>query len=360
VTDDAHRIRYINGAGALLLGTRRDVAIGMAIEQLVGDQQLVTALRRAGSGEPGARASFEIAAHDGSDEGVLRISVRALAASGGSGAVGALLLIEDVTQQRLADHSRNAFVAQATHELRTPLTNVRLYVDELLEEERPTPELQARALETISHETRRLERMVGDMLSISEIEAGTMKLHIDDVRLEPMLRELERDFRAQAVERHIQLDFKLPPKFPTIAADRDKLQMTVANLLGNALKYTSDKGTVTFTLRATQEDVRFEIADSGIGIREEEHELIFRSFYRSKDTRIEGIAGTGLGLPIARQIARLHGGDITVSSVIDKGSTFSLRIPLRAPASGASSVPTPTAAPSGTHAPPPPGLKSAA
>jgi signal transduction histidine kinase len=242
-----------------------------------------------------------------------------------------MVLFEDVTQQRLADKSRDAFVAQATHELRTPLTNVRLYIDELLETEDPTPEVRARCIDVISRETRRLERMVSDMLSLAEIEAGTHALHIDDVRLDAMLDGLERDFRAYAEEKRIKLEFKLPPKLPVVAGDRDKIEMTLANLMGNALKYTPEEGAVTLTVRLAGTDVRFEIADTGIGVREDELELVFRNFYRSKDTRVANVKGTGLGLPIARQIARLHGGDITVSSVVDHGSTFTFILPLKAP-----------------------------
>ncbi len=342
VTDIAHRVRYMNGAAALLLGNRRETALGRAMDEILRDGELIAAVKRAAGGEAGARATLEVPlanavgdmqsdSNAAADESILRFSIRSIASSAG----GALLLLEDVTQQRLADRSRDAFVAQATHELRTPLTNVRLYVDELIEDEDQTTESRSRCLDVINQETRRLERMVGDMLSISEIEAGTIRLHPDDVRIEPMLKDLERDFKAQAAERKIGLGFRLPPKFPQLTGDRDKIQMTLANLLGNALKYTPESGSVSMTVKTSPEDVRFEITDSGIGIRDDEQELVFRSFYRSKDQRVEGIAGTGLGLPIARQIARLHGGDITVRSAIDKGSTFTLTVPLRQSASAA-------------------------
>jgi signal transduction histidine kinase len=329
VADGARRVRYMNGAAALLLGVRRETAIGCDVGELVRHGETMDAIARATAGDPSVRASFERMPDGGGDEGVLRFSVRQLRSPDGSDA--AFVLIEDVTQQRLAERSHQAFLAQATHELRTPLTNIRLYVDELIEDDNVTPEERGRCLEVISHESRRLERMVSDMLSIAEIDAGTMRLHPDDVRLEPMLRDLERDFRAQAEAHHVRLEFRLPPKYPTLTGDRDKIHLTLANLIGNALKYTPDGGAVTVTVRVGPNDVRFDITDTGLGISEEEIELVFRSFYRSKDKRVESITGTGLGLPIARQIARLHGGDILVQSAIDKGSTFTLVLPMAAP-----------------------------
>ncbi len=329
VVDGARRVRYMNGAAALLLGVRRETALGCDVGELVRHGETMDAIARATAGDPSVRASFERMPEGGGDEGVLRFSVRQLRSPDSGDA--AFVLVEDVTQQRLAERSHQAFVAQATHELRTPLTNIRLYVDELIEDDNVSPEERGRCLEVISHESRRLERMVSDMLSIAEIDAGTMRLHHDDVRLEPMLRDLERDFRAQAEAHRIRLEFRLPPKYPTLAGDRDKIHLTLANLIGNALKYTPDGGAVTVTLRVGPNDVRFDITDTGLGISEEEVELVFRSFYRSKDKRVESITGTGLGLPIARQIARLHGGDILVQSAIDKGSTFTLVLPMSAP-----------------------------
>jgi PAS domain S-box-containing protein len=327
VVDSSRRVRYLNGAAALLLGVRRDAVLGTDVSEMIRHGETMDAISRATSGDTNIRASFERSAQDGNDEGVLRFSVRPLRSPDGTDA--AFILVEDVTQQRLAERSHQAFVAQATHELRTPLTNIRLYVDELIDGDNASPDERVRSLEVISHESRRLERMVGDMLSIAEIDAGTLRIHSDDVPLEPMLRDLERDFRAQAEAHHIRLEFKLPPKYPPMVGDRDKIHLTLANLIGNALKYTPDGGTVTVTVRPGNSDVRFEIADTGFGIREDELELVFRSFYRSKDKRVEGVTGTGLGLAIARQIAKLHGGDILLSSVIDKGSTFTLALPLQ-------------------------------
>jgi signal transduction histidine kinase len=165
------------------------------------------------------------------------------------------------------------------------------------------------------------------MLSVSEIEAGSLKLQVGDVRLDALFPELQDDYNAQALSKDMKLRFELPPKFPVIRADRDKLSVVLHNLLGNALKYTPAGGEVTVHVEADDRELRVDVKDNGIGIAEPERERIFEKFYRAKDKRVDHVSGTGLGLAIAREIARLHGGDISVESVLNQGSTFTLRLP---------------------------------
>jgi two-component system phosphate regulon sensor histidine kinase PhoR len=238
-----------------------------------------------------------------------------------------MLVVEDITQQRIAEESRNAFVTQATHELRTPLTNMRLYLETLVEEGDADPAVKSRCLNVLSGAVRRLERVVSDMLSVSEIEAGSLKLRLDDVRPEELFEEIGADFKAVSEDKEIALVFELPPKFETLQADRDKLVLAIHNLVGNALKYTPAGGEVRVRVEQELGGLAVHVTDNGIGIRQEECELIFERFYRAKDRRVSGITGSGLGLALSRQIARLHGGDVTVQSVIDRGSTFTLRVP---------------------------------
>jgi signal transduction histidine kinase len=332
LVDDQLRVKFVNGAAAVFLRVKREEAAGQPIDALLPDAKALEALRgvvsgaargrtvveveRAGEGGPGARAAS-----------VLRLSVRPVRKEDHAAAV---LVIEDVTQQRVADESRNAFVASATHELRTPLTNIRLYVDSLLEDPGQDAAKRSQALNVISTEARRLERMVGDMLSVSQIEAGTLKLNRGDVRLEPIFEELRHDFAEQARQKEITLKFDLPPKWPLMEGDRDKIVMALHNLVGNAIKYTPSGGEVTVRASADGKSFTVDVADNGIGIKEEEQPLVFEKFYRAKDRRIANVTGTGLGLAIAREVVRLHGGDITLQSAIDKGSTFTMTLPAKA------------------------------
>lgn len=329
LVDDKLSIKYANGAAGVFLGIKREELTGGDVSKMILDEGVVTSIRKVAGGISRNRTSAEwVRTGDGARvASVLRFTVRPIR-KGDFGA--ALVVIEDVTQQKVADDSRNAFVASATHELRTPLTNMRLYVDQLVEEPNLDQAARSQALNVVSGEIRRLERLVGDMLSVAEIEAGQLKLHRDDVRLETVFEELRADFEQQARQKSIVLAFELPPKWPQLSGDRDKLVLAMHNLVGNAIKYTPTGGTVNVRVQADANTVTIDVVDNGIGIADDETDLIFDKFYRAKDKRIADITGTGLGLSIARDVVRLHGGDLTVRSQLDKGSTFTVSLPLAA------------------------------
>ncbi|MEK6703899.1 MAG: ATP-binding protein [Planctomycetota bacterium] len=338
--DDRMNIAYANGAAAVCLKTRREELIGKGFAETVGGPEALSASEAIRTGSVKHRVNFELSrSSDGKPvvasagspaASLLRVGMKP--ARKGDG-MTAIVVIEDATQQRVADQSRNALVAQASHELRTPLTNIRLYAEALLDDGGENPASRQTAINVINQESRRLERIVADMLSVSEIEAGSFKLRHDDVSIGAVMEELRNDFAPQAADKEITLLFDLPPKMPTLHADRDKITMAIQNLVGNALKYTPAGGTVKVRVSdvspgTPSERLVVEVSDTGIGVKEEEHELIFDRFYRAKDRRISGITGTGLGLTLSRQIARAHGGDVTVNSQIDKGSTFVLTVPI--------------------------------
>jgi signal transduction histidine kinase len=329
IIDDELRVKYANGAAAVFLRAKRDDLVGSVLIQYTQDAQLLESIKAVSTGAVKRRATIEVKQPEDKGGGVLRFNVRPVRRDDSGGAV---VMIEDITQQRVADEARNAFVAQATHELRTPLTNIRLYVEQAIEAPEGDVKTRAKCLNVINQESRRLERIVGDMLSVSEIEAGTLKLRTDDVRLDSVFEDLRADFEATAKDKGVALAIDLPPKLPVIWGDRDKIVLAIHNLVGNAIKYTPKGGSVTVRVLEQQGGIVVDIVDTGIGISPEEQELIFDRFYRAKDQRIANITGSGLGLALAREVVRLHGGDISVRSQIDHGSTFSISLPARAQA----------------------------
>ncbi len=334
ILDEGGSVMYANGAAGVMLQTRREALVGSPVSSIIQNQEALDAVQGVLRGRDSGRHVVEIdrssgsEGSGGSDEGgesggVLRVSLRTLGGEDGS---AALVLIEDVTQQRVADKARNAFVANATHELRTPLTNIRLYVEEALDADGDEA-LRAKALNVINSEARRLERIVSDMLSVSEIEAGSMTLREADVRTDALFEELERDFEASAKEKEIELKFDLPPKMPVLTGDRDKIAMALHNLVGNAIKYTPAGGEVVVKVEEADGHFRVEVKDNGIGISEEDSQRVFEKFYRARDKRIKHVTGSGIGLALAREVVRLHGGDISVESEIDEGSRFTMSLP---------------------------------
>lgn len=327
ILSDKGAIRYANGAASVFLGVLRDELRGMQLAELVGSDGLGEAIARLARGESKRRVSIEIE-RTGQSEGILRFGLRPIKRDDQK---LVMVLIEDITQQRVAEKSRSEFVAQATHELRTPLTNIRLYVEEALDLGDEDAAERSRCLNVINSETRRLERVVGDMLSVSEIEAGSLRLNEGDVRVDALVADLRQDYDAQAREKQITLKFDVSPKLPVLRGDREKLAISLHNLVGNALKYTPAGGTVEVAVDADEQNFSFVVSDTGIGISPKDQARIFERFTRAQDKRVAEITGTGLGLALAREFARLHGGDISVESEIDKGSTFSLVVPVRTP-----------------------------
>ena len=321
---DEGLVRYANGAAAVLLGALREDLPGTHLRTLLEDDDLCEAVVNTATGNGLGRSTYEIECNRDEATTFLRVRVGSLANTP-SGC--ARVTVEDVTQKRVADDAMHSFVAQATHELRTPLTNIRLYTEEAIEADDDDTALRNKALNTINQESQRLERIVGDMLSVSEIEAGSIRLNHTDVRTEKLLEDLKGEYAASAEEKQIELKFDLPPKLPVFSGDRDKVAIAIHNLLGNAIKYTPEKGEVTVKAEEDGGMLRIEFIDSGIGIDPAEHDKVFEKFYRASDKRVDSITGTGLGLALAREIVRLHGGDITLDSQVGKGSTFTLTLP---------------------------------
>ncbi|MHC5113190.1 MAG: sensor histidine kinase [Planctomycetota bacterium] len=327
LVDNQLNVTYANGAAGLYLGKPREEILGNGIDQVL-DAEILQCVRGVASGEVRRTMCSELERQNDGMNGVLRFSVRPVRREDES---AAMLVIEDVTQQRLADSSRNTFVAQVTHELRTPLTNILLYAETAMDDGEQDEHIRANCLNVINQEARRLDRIVNDMLSVAELEAGSHSMRVDDVHLSNTFADLRTDYEGSAREKNIAFDVELPPKLPVIQADKDKIELALHNLVGNALKYTPNGGRVTVSVDySDDEGLTVKIADTGIGLADEEQEKIFDKFYRAKDDRVAGITGTGLGLALARDVIRLHGGDITVSSEVDQGSTFVLTVPTHA------------------------------
>jgi PAS domain S-box-containing protein len=323
--DDKMRVRFSNGAACTFLKHDRTSLAGVAATDLVQDEKFQEAIRVIAAGKNRRPITLELEQSGEAGSGVLRFCVRPVRRGD---ADSAMIIIEDITQQRTAERARNTFINQVTHELRTPLTNIRLYTETAIEDGESNPEVRANCLNVINSESRRLERIVSEMLSVAEIEAGSTMIRREEVYFDALVKELHTDYKAQADEKSIALEFNISPKLPKLEADKDKLTIAIHNLLGNALKYTPQGGKVTVGVDIRDGQLAIDVADTGIGIAAGETEKIFDRFFRSGDPRVGKIVGTGLGLTLAREVMRLHGGDVTVQSEINRGSTFTATMPV--------------------------------
>jgi signal transduction histidine kinase len=324
IIDEQLVIRYANGAAGVFLRTKRDSLVGSDARLMIKDERVVAAVQSAVATGSRQKQVFDVGSVSDMESGVLRYSVRASSREGNQ---RVLVVIEDVTQQRVSEEVQHAFVAQAAHELRTPLTNIRLYIEQLIEEDLDAAE-RGSALNVLNQESSRLERIVADMLSIAEIQSGRMNVNTGDVRINQIYEELAADYAQAASHKRLTLTFDMPPKFPAIQGDREKISIVLHNLLGNAVKYTPAGGVVRVCVREQGDRLVTDVIDTGFGISEDDLGRIFERFARGRDSRVEAEPGTGLGLALARDIARLHGGDITARSELDAGSTFSFWLPV--------------------------------
>lgn len=274
-----------------------------------------------------AQAGFEWTTKSGSAEHVFR-GQRRPGRKSDRGNIAFVWTIRDITQQKLADTMRDQFLATATHEFRTPLANIRAYAESLDMSDDLDPESRKRFYNVIQSESLRLSQLVDDLLDISRMQAGAMALDCRETDLGRLVEEVSQKVAAEMQEKSLDYRCELPPKYPKLSVDKGKLAAAIINLLGNAAKYTPSGGRVTFRVDVNSQQVEFAISDSGIGISAEDLPRVFDRFYRCSDDRVREITGSGLGLALTQEVARLHGGDVTVESQLNQGSTFRITLPL--------------------------------
>jgi PAS domain S-box-containing protein len=256
---------------------------------------------------------------------VLRVSRQPLVAERLKGHVWSL---RDVTQQKLADKMRDQFIDTATHELRTPLSNIKAYAEMLATCDRIELEQQKEFCNIINSEVTRLARFVDDLLSISSMEVGSLSAERQKVETARLFDEVLAKVQPLMQKKEIQFEVRLPEKMHDLSLDKEKMVAVLVNLLGNAAKYTPQGGHVSLKVKLDEKLLQIGVEDTGVGISAEELPLVFEKFFRSNDSRVQAETGTGLGLSLAREVVRMHGGDITVESQLNKGSTFTVSIPL--------------------------------
>lgn len=243
-----------------------------------------------------------------------------------------------------ANAAKSAFLSTVSHELRTPLTSVLGFakiIKKRLEEKifpltdttdpktAKTIEQVAENLNVVVSEGQRLTHLINDVLDLAKIEAGKMEWNMDATSMQEVVERAIAATTALFDQKSLKLDLKVEEDLPEINGDRDKLIQVVVNLLSNAVKFT-DQGSVTCRIYRDpiRDEVVMSVTDTGIGIAEKDHAAVFEQFKQVGDTLTDKPKGTGLGLPICKEIVEHHGGRIWLESAIGKGSTFSFSIPL--------------------------------
>ena len=311
------RVAFANPAFHRLLDARPDVE-GRTPLEVVRRQDLAEAIAMAGRGT--AAEAKDIVAPGGR---VLQLRAEPLAAG------AAVVVLLDVTEARSLERMRREFVANASHELRTPVAAIAAVAETLISTPGMAAADRARFERILWTHAGRLGRLVSDLLDLSRAEASG-RPRLEPVDLGDPLASALAAVRERADTKQLQVEVKVPPELPPLAADATALEQVLVNLLDNAVKYTEPGGRVE--VRAAVDGggkmVRIAVADTGPGIAAEHLPRLFERFYRVDPARSRELGGTGLGLAIVKHLVQAHGGDAEVTSTVGKGTTFQVTFPV--------------------------------
>jgi Na+/proline symporter/nitrogen-specific signal transduction histidine kinase len=227
------------------------------------------------------------------------------------------------------DRLKDDFISTVTHELRTPLTSIRAFSEILNDNPELDPAQRARFVSIIVKESERLTRMINQVLDLAKLESGRAEWHTTALDLQEVIEDAQATTSQLLQEQGVELRLELPAQIPPVLADRDRLLQVLLNLISNAVKFCDrEAGRIGIAVQVLPEALRVDVRDNGAGIDPADQQTIFEKFRQAGDNLTEKPQGTGLGLPISRQIIEHFGGRLWVQSVRGQGATFSFTLPL--------------------------------
>ena len=331
VADLTGRIVFANREAQQLFGSEEQELSGKYFAEFLATrgkleiQRLNDAISTALDGK-GAQMEFEISKPEPRH---FLLLLSALATNlEDSSAIGVVALISDITKRVELDRMKTETLQLVSHELRTPLTSIQGLSDVLLKF--PVAAEESREMVgVINAEAVRLGETINRYLDLTRLESGAQPLRLSPIRCSELVADCIRKLSVFATERTVRLKSEVEPELPLLQADEQLLTQALTNLLSNAIKYSPPETEVVIAARANQTNLVISVRDQGFGIEPEAQERIFEKFFRLERDTSSSIVGTGLGLPLVKEIVEQHGGQIFVESIPGAGSTFSISLPLQ-------------------------------
>ncbi len=324
--DAEGRVLHLNAVAARILGSDPAAARGKPFASVTRVKEVADLLGEAV--RTGVGRSREMVLAEFPKDRILEIQTAPIPGDEGEAPAGAVVVLHDVTELRRLEAIRRDFVTNVSHELKTPLTAVRGVVETLVDDREMSAATRERFLRKLDDQSRRLARIVTDLLSLARIESRREDLEREHLDFRQTVNESVRALSGLAEERRLALTSRLPDAEVPVRGDRPSLRLLVDNLVDNAIKYTPEGGKVTVRLVRRDRWALLEVEDTGIGIEDRHRERLFERFYRVDKARSRDLGGTGLGLSIVKHVALAHDGEVTFESVAAEGSTFRVRLPI--------------------------------
>lgn len=321
VVDNDMRVVASNPA-AFQLFTRASKSLqSQRLTELTRNPAIYGAFLGAMKGEE--RSGIKVETH-GPDRKVFDLRVVPLFASDGKGVQGAIGVFFDVTKLERLEHVRQEFLSNVSHELRTPLTAILAFIETLEGGDIDAADSQ-RFLAIIRRNATRMHGLIDDILELSAIEAGNIAVQTEEIHLQHLVNDVITSLASNAANREVLVENRVGEDV-RVMADPLRLEQMMTNLIDNAIKFNRTGGRVTVRHENADRDQIF-VEDSGEGIPSQHLQRLFERFYRVDRARSRELGGTGLGLAIVKHLARAHGGDVAVESVMGTGSTFAIELP---------------------------------
>jgi len=319
VIDADMRIAASNSAAFDAFGRGIDLE-GRRLSEIVRDLDLHEAFRRAVFSHTQSEVRLEL---NTADRRRFDVYVAPLDLDGNAHAIG---FFYETTKIERLESIRQEFLSNISHELRTPLTSILAFVETLEDGAIDDDENNRRFLGVIRRNAERMHSLIADILELSMIESGKVSVEPRRIALTELVDEIFASLGSKAQTREVEL-FNDIGRSVTVLADRVRIEQMLVNLIDNAIKFNRVGGSVTVTHECQSSVDLISVADAGEGIMPEQQTRIFERFYRVDRARSREMGGTGLGLAIVKHLAKLHGGEVTVKSILTEGSTFQIQLP---------------------------------